>query len=202
MIIGPLTDKAKILGWAESHWSIKRILPSPENVSISVGQNRSNKYIKEEGIRMRILRFALIISFVLFCLLNSSGSFGFEAGGSLVQGYMGEYCWQDSDGGIARFAVTKVGNGHYIVNGRHTEASGKVQAMIGNGEVVENQFIMHLTTSSFNAQGISGLFTTAVLDLPGLNGTGESLEVWYEIAGGSTGITYRGPLTLTRISCP
>lgn len=47
---------------------------------------------------MRTFRLALIISFGLFGLLNSAVSFGFEAG-SVRAGYMGEFCWEDPEGG-------------------------------------------------------------------------------------------------------
>jgi hypothetical protein len=150
---------------------------------------------------MKIFRFALISFFTVFCLLNSAVSFGFEAG-SARGGYMGEYCWQDDGGGIAKLAITKIGDGHYIVSGRHTDTSGNVEAVIGNGEVVAGQLIVHLTSSSFDSGEVWAMLATIVFDLPSLNGTMEGVNVWYDKPGGPGGVSYDGAGTLTKVTCP
>jgi len=150
---------------------------------------------------MRTLRLALIISFVLFALLNSAVCWGFEAG-SARGGYMGEFCWEDDEGGIVQLAITKLGDGHYLINGRHTDTSGNVQALIGNGEVAAGQLVVHLTTSSFDAGEVWAFLATAVFDLPGLNGIIEGLDVWYEKPAGPPGVGYDGTQTLTKVPCP
>jgi hypothetical protein len=86
---------------------------------------------------MKIFRVALISFFILFCL-------GFEGHIARAE-YLGEYCWQDDEGGIAKLAITKIGDGHYLVNGRHTDTSSNVEAVIGNGEVAAGKLIVHIT---------------------------------------------------------
>jgi hypothetical protein len=150
---------------------------------------------------MKIFRVALISFFILFCLLNSTVTLGFEAGGARGA-YMGEYCWQDDEGGIAKLAITKIGDGHYLVNGRHTDTSGNVEAVIGNGEVVAGQLIVHLTSSSFDAGEVRAFLATLVLDLPGLNGIIEGVNVYYDKPAGPGGVSYDGTQNLTKVTCP
>jgi hypothetical protein len=146
---------------------------------------------------MKILRFAVISFFIVFGLLVLAGGSSVEAAT-----YFGEFCWQDVGGGIARLAITDMGNGHLLVNGRHTEISGIVQAVNGNAEIVGTQVIMHITTSGFDAGEVRGFLGNIVLDLPSLNGTIEGVNVNYEKPAGPGGITYDGVQTLTFISCP
>ena len=145
---------------------------------------------------MKIFRVALISFFILFCL-------GFE-GHSARAEYLGEYCWQDDEGGIAKLAITKIGDGHYLVNGRHTDTSGNVEAVIGNGEVSAGKLIVHITSSSFDADEVRGFLATLVLDLPptNLNGTMEGVDIYYDKSGSIGGVSYDGPVTLTRVPCP
>jgi hypothetical protein len=150
---------------------------------------------------MKIFRFALISFFMVFCLLNSVVSWGFDAG-SARGGYMGEYCWQDDEGGIVKLGITKIGDGHYLVTGRHTDPSGHVEALIGNGEVVAGQFIMHLTSSEFDSGEVCAFLATGVLNLPSLNGTIEGVNVLYSKPAGPGGVSYDGPITLTKVPCP
>ena len=145
---------------------------------------------------MRILRFLLISFFILFCL-------GFEAHNARAQ-YIGEFCWQDDEGGIARFAVTRTPNGQYAINGRHTDPppSSEVTAVNGNGERVGSQIIMHITSSSFDANEVRAFLATIVLNVPGFNGTMEGLNLYVDKITGARDITYDGPITLTRVPCP
>ena len=145
---------------------------------------------------MKIFRVALISFFILFCL-------GFE-GHSARAEYLGEYCWQDDEGGIAKLAITKIGDGHYLVNGRHTDTSGNVEAVIGNGEVAAGKLIVHITSSSFDADEVRGFLATLVLDLPptNLNGTMQGVDIYYDKSGSIGGVSYDGPVTLTRVPCP
>jgi hypothetical protein len=168
-----------------------------------VGRNRPHKYIKEEGIRMRIFRLALIISFMLLGLLNPAVTLGFEAG-SDRGAYMGEFCWQDPEGGIAQLAITKIGDGHYLVTGRHTDTSGNVEAVIGNGEVDPPYFIVHITSSSFDVDEVRAFLATLVLDLPAsdLSGTMQGVNIYYDKSGGVGGVSYDGAMALTRVPCP
>ena len=145
---------------------------------------------------MKIFRVALISFFILFCL-------GFE-GHSARAEYLGEYCLQDDEGEIAKLAITKIGDGHYLVNGRHTDTSGNVEAVIGNGEVAAGKLIVHITSSSFDADEVRGFLATLVLDLPptNLNGTMQGVDIYYDKSGSIGGVSYDGPVTLTRVPCP
>ena len=107
-------------------------------------------------------------------------------------------------GGIARLEITHVGHGHYSVNGRHTDTSGNVEAVNGNGEIAAGKFIIHITTSSFDADEVRAFFATIVLDLPvtNLNGIMEGLSLYYDKTTGSRDITFDGTMTLTRVPCP
>jgi hypothetical protein len=146
---------------------------------------------------MKIYRFAVISFFMVFGLLVLVGSSSVEAAQ-----YLGEYCWQDSGGGIARLAITHMGNGHYLVNGRHTDPSGYVDAVNGNAEVVGSQVIMHITSSGFDVNEVRGFMATIVLDHSSLNGTMEGVNVLYQKPAGPGVISYDGPQTLTFITCP
>lgn len=158
-----------------------------------VGRSRLHKIQSQGGIKMKILRFAVISFFILFGLLVLASSSSVEAA---------EFCWEDVDGGIARLEITHVGNGHYIVNGRHTDGSGIVQAVNGNAEIVGTQLIMHITTSGFDGSEVRGFLGTGVFDLPGLNGTMEGINVSYEKPAGPPGVTYDGVQVLNRVPCP
>ena len=126
-----------------------------------------------------------------------------KAYGAGIPIYLGEFCWQDPDGGIAKLALTYMGDGHFLVNGRHTETSGIVQAVNGNAEVVGTEFIMHITTSGSDASEARAFLGTIVLDLATLHGTIEGLGIWYEKPPADIGgISYDGVQTLTFISCP
>ena len=144
---------------------------------------------------MKILRFSLISFFVLFGLLVLASNSSVEAA---------EFCWTDGTGGRARLEITHVGHGHYSVNGRHTDDSGNVEVVNGNGEVVDGQFVMHITSSSFDADEVRSFLATIVLELPAtnFNGTLEGLSLYYDKSTGSSGISFDGPITLTRVPCP
>lgn len=105
-------------------------------------------------------------------------------------------------GGIAKLAITRIGDGHYLVNGRHTDTSGNVEAINGNAEIVGTQVIMHITTSSFDMDEVRGFLATLVLDLSDLNGTMEGVNVYYDKPAGSGGVSCDGRMTLTRVPCP
>lgn len=170
---------------------------------ILVGRNRPHKYIAGRRIKRKILRFALISFFILFCLLNTAVSFGFEAGNARA-GYLGEFCWEDPEGGIAQLAITSIGDGHYLVTGRHTDTSGNVEALIGNGELDPPHLIVHITSSSFDADEVRAFLATLVLDLPAadLNGVMEGLNLYYDKTTSSRDISYDGTIALTRVPCP
>lgn len=152
---------------------------------------------------MRTFRLALVISFVLFGLLNSTVTLGFDAG-SARGGYLGEFCWQDPEGGIAQLAITSIGDGHYLVTGRHTDTSGNVEALIGNGELDPPYLIVHITSSSFDADEVRAFLATLMLDLPAsdLNGIMEGLNLYYDKTTNSRDISYDDTVALTRVPCP
>ena len=142
---------------------------------------------------MKNFRLTVIGFFMLFGLLILAINSSVEAA---------EYCWSDADGGIAKLEITHVGNGHYIVNGRHTEASGEVQAVIGSAEIVGSQVIMHFSTSGFDANEVRGMLATGVFDFPGLNGVVEGVNINYKKPTGPPSVKYDGPQVLTRVPCP
>ena len=146
---------------------------------------------------MRIFRFAVISFFIVLGLLVLVGSSSVEAAT-----YYGEYCWQDAEGGILRLAVTDMGNGHLLVNGRLTPTVGNVEAVHGNAEVVGTQVIIHITTSGFDADDIWSYTGNVVLDVQSLDGFVDGVSTWYEKQGGQSGITWDGQEALTYITCP
>lgn len=150
---------------------------------------------------MKILRFAVISLFILFGLLVLPGTF-IKAYGAGIPIYLGEFCWEDPGGGIARLGLTHMGDGHFLVNGTHTETPDIVQAVNGNAEIVGTQLIMHITSSGSDASEARAFFGTIVLDLATLDGTVEGLGVYYEKPMGPSGINYDGVQTLTFVSCP
>ncbi|MHC4687065.1 MAG: hypothetical protein ACYTEW_22570 [Planctomycetota bacterium] len=148
---------------------------------------------------MKILRFAVISFFIVLGLLVLVGSPSVQAAN-----YLGEFCWQDEEGGILRLAITNMGDGHYIVNGRLTPTVGNVEAVHGNAEVVlgGTKVLIHLTTSGFDASDAWSYTGTAVLNLPGLDGFVDGVSTWYDKQGGQSGITWDGQEVLTRVACP
>ncbi len=146
---------------------------------------------------MKTLRFAVMSFFMLFGLLILGGGSSVKAAN-----YLGEFCWQDPEGGIARLAVTDMGDAHFLLHGRHTDTLGNAEAVNGNAEVVGNQVIIHITSSGFDSGEVRAFWGTIVLDLSDLNGTIEGLNVDYEKPAGPGVITYDGVQTLTFISCP
>lgn len=147
---------------------------------------------------MKILRFAVISFFIVLGLLVLVGSSSVQAAN-----YLGEFCWQDEEGWILRLAITDMGNGHYIVNGRDT-FNGEVEAVHGNAEVVlgGTKVLIHLTTSGFDATEVWSYVGTAVLNLPGLDGFVDGIDTWYQKQGGQSGISWEGQWPLTHIACP
>ena len=147
---------------------------------------------------MKIFRFAVISFFIVLGLLVLVGSSSVQAAN-----YLGEACWQDSEGWILRLAITDMGNGHYIVNGRSTY-NGEVEVVNGNAEVVlgGTKVLIHMTTSGFDATETWSYVGTAVLDIPGLDGFIDGIDTWYDKQGGQSGISWEGQEPLTLIACP
>jgi hypothetical protein len=149
-------------------------------------------------MRMKILRFAVISFFIVLGLLVLVGSSSVQAAN-----YLGEFCWQDSEGWILRLAFTNMGDGHYMVNGMAT-LDDEVELMSGNAEVVlgGTKVLIHLNTSGFDATETWSYTGTAVLNLPGLDGFIDGVDTWYDKQTQQSGISWGGQEPLTRIACP
>jgi hypothetical protein len=89
--------------------------------------------------------------------------------------YLGEFCWQgqgDGETGTLRLAVTDVGGGHFLLNGRMTNSSTPATGAIhGNAEVVGNNVLMTLNESHIDQFATSMTTCSAVLSPSSLGGT-------------------------------
>jgi len=78
---------------------------------------------------MKALRMMTLLTSAAAFLIWGQISSG-EAATSL-----GEFCWQ-TPGGTTKLAVTDMGGGHFLLNGRSTHPDGTVTAEYGSAEVV------------------------------------------------------------------
>ena len=148
---------------------------------------------------MKIFRFVVIGFFILFSLLNSPPSFGFETN-SARGGYLGEFCWETEDGTILRLGFTHVGNGHYIVNGRTIEP-GEVHALHGNAEIVGGQVITSVVSTGFDDYSTWNYVGTWVFSLSTRDGYVESIGHYYDKTTSQFEVIQKGE-TITSIPCP
>jgi hypothetical protein len=122
--------------------------------------------------------------------------------------YLGDFCWQAPDGGVAKFAVNDMGGGHYFLNGRTNKAGGVLDSVaFGNAEVVGSQIYLAITSTGGDTGGTWGAFNRVVLDLATLNGSVEGLEVDHSQTSASPFangmiLSYQGVQTLTFVPCP
>ena len=148
---------------------------------------------------MRTFRFAAVSSFMIFALILGSAVSGAQAGN-----YLGEFCWQLEDDGkyiILRFAVTCVGDGHFLLNGKAITPSGDVIPIIGNGEIDGDKvYITGTAARSWETKTMIG-GRAAILDLPGLNGTVEAINTIYDKTTEEIQTSYKS-LPATFIPCP
>jgi len=121
--------------------------------------------------------------------------------------YLGEFCWQSTDGGVAKFAVTDMGGGHFLLNGKIIKPGGVIQEVAnGNAEVVGSQIYMAVTSIGSGQSGTWGSLSR-IVDLATLNGSLEGLGVEHSMTnlgpfGNYMQLYYDGVQALTFVRCP
>jgi len=91
---------------------------------------------------MRFFKFATVSLVMIFFLM-----LGIAISDAYAGNYLGEFCWQDEEGGIAKLAVTDMGNGHFLLNGILTEDEGEIGVMHGNAEIVGDKVYITITAA-------------------------------------------------------
>ena len=146
---------------------------------------------------MRFFKFATVSLVMIFFLM-----LGIAVSDAYAGNYLGEFCWQTEDGDIVKLAVTDMGNGHYLLNGRMIDPVNETtQACYGSAEIVADKVYMILTTGGSYPTETFFCTGSGILDLGTLNGYGESLNIFYDKDTQQTSITY-DTVTLTFIPCP
>ena len=148
----------------------------------------------------RIKRFGLLVavSFCLFGLLSGMTVMKAEAGD-----YIGDYCWNftSSTGtlGIIKLGISHLGGGHYLCSGINsiTHPVSVQFPTHGNVEFIGNKIIITLSfqEKNYGSPGEDTLgigMLTITLDPQTLNGTFESISVYYSDDKGITSgtVTY------------
>lgn len=146
---------------------------------------------------MRAFRFAAVSLFMVFFLILGIAISGAHAGN-----YLGEFCWLCEDGSIMRIAITHMGNGHYLLNGKMTEPEGVIQAIHGNAEIVGDKVYITTNSTRSTAEETDASMCHMVLDLATLNGNMESLQICHDSTSKEKHLKHVGPWTLTFIPCP
>ena len=120
--------------------------------------------------------------------------------------YLGEFCWQSPDGGVGKFAVTDMGDGHFLLNGKIIQPAAVLDSVaFGNAEVVGSQVYLLLTSMGSNTTDTWAAFNRVVLDLATLNGTLESINVNHSKTNPTASnaqTSYDGVQPLTFVPCP
>jgi hypothetical protein len=141
---------------------------------------------------------AIVIGVVLLGVFLSGGLTPVQAAD-----YLGEFCWQGGGGGTARLAVTHMGGGHFLLNGK---LIGIVtEPAVGSAEVLGNNVYITLTTTGSDVIDTWASFGRVVLDLATLNGTVEVLGVDHSKISpdpNNASAFYDGLKTLTFVACP
>jgi uncharacterized protein with beta-barrel porin domain len=147
---------------------------------------------------MKALRMMTLLTSAAAFLIWGQISSG-EAATSL-----GEFCWQ-TPGGTTKLAVTDMGGGHFLLNGRSTHPDGTVTAEYGSAEVVGASVIISGTGTRETATEIRATTSRGVLDLATLNGTYERLRIIHTKSDpnpSSAFVVRPDPEMATFIPCP
>jgi len=145
---------------------------------------------------MRFFKFATVSLVMIFFLM-----LGIAVSDAYAGNYLGEFCWQDSEGGITKLAVTDMGNGHYLLNGILTEDEGEIGVMHGNAEIVGDKVYMTITAAGSAEDETWSWTGSFILELATLNGKREGVSIGYDRASGEIDLDYNSG-TLTFIPCP
>lgn len=123
-----------------------------------------------------------IIGRILFSVLGFACLFLGSISPAHASDYLGEFCFQSQrDGTIFRLAVTDMGDGHFLVNGKAIAVNGKFAPIHGNAEIGQEAILLTLNGGvllSSNGTTITGteMFTINYnLDLSSFNGNGEGI---------------------------
>ncbi len=153
---------------------------------------------------MKTMRTA-VISFLLLGILSLGG---FPAGEATD--YLGQYCWQVTSPGpggsaVVKAAVTHMGDGHYLLNGKITNPLGIVEVFVGAAEVSGSSVYMTTTSAGSDSSGTWTFIGRFVLSFATLNGSGELLGDFHSTSSPNpqnASVEYQGPVTATFIPCP
>ncbi|AMM41092.1 secreted protein [Candidatus Desulfofervidus auxilii] len=145
---------------------------------------------------MRFFKFAAVSLVMIFFLM-----LGIAISDAYAGNYLGEFCWQDEEGGITKLAVTDMGNGHFLLNGIWTGDEGEIGVVHGNAEIVGDKVYITITNVSSGEYGICSWMGLCILELATLNGNHEGLSIYYDRASGEIDLDYNSG-TLTFIPCP
>jgi hypothetical protein len=138
----------------------------------------------------------VMASFCVIGFLNGVTPIEADAGD-----YLGDYCWNFSNptlgtSGTARLGVTHIGGGHYLCSGVFTVTYPIFMQFptYGNAEIVGGEIYVTLSTAGIR-NGVIGIdMSKARLDPTTLNGTSESIGVYFDAVELSEG-------TLTHTTC-
>ena len=149
---------------------------------------------------MRAFRFiAVSLSVISFLIL------GIGISGAYAGNYLGEFCWEIEWEGktpfVMKYAVTDMGNGHFLLNGKGTTPDGYVGVCHGNAEIVEDKVYMELIGTVNKEDYLMVGNRSVILDLSSLNGTIEGIGRSYDRNTGEIRTGY-GSGTFTFVSCP
>jgi hypothetical protein len=149
---------------------------------------------------MRTFRFVAVSLSIIFFLILGIGVSNVKAGT-----YLGELCWEIEMEGktpfVMKYAVTDMGNGHFLLNGKGTTPDGYVGVCHGNAELVEDKIYMELIGTINKEHYLVVGNRSVILDLPGLDGTTEVIGTFYDRNTGEIKTGYTSG-TFTFVSCP
>ncbi len=152
---------------------------------------------------MRAFRFmtmSFVLIFALVICVGISKGYTFT--------YYGELCWLvaetgDPDTSIFKLAVSDMGGGHFILNGKEVDTSGDFDFYIihGNAEVIGSDVIITLNGSGSDAIETEVSTYHVTLSSPSLTGTYDEIWTFYA-KNQQLMVTGHVSGTFTFVSCP
>ena len=107
--------------------------------------------MKGTSLKFRLDSLGLVLLVAFFFL-----AFGVQA---FAGDYVGECCWKisdpenDANHGIGKFAVTHMGDGHFLLNGTFTSFDDNVQQQVdvahGNAEIIDSMIVVTLVNTFY-----------------------------------------------------
>lgn len=164
------------------------------------------KLSEEGGWVMKILK-VLVPCFILMSALLCWVGLSDVESANLWPNNRGELCWEADSGAILTLAITRTVGQHYLVHGTITNNPGTqeeyIQCVNGNAEIINNQVIMHFSTSGFDVNEVYVSSGRAELELATLNGYAEGIFISRaKTSSGEDEIRVDDPRVFWLISCP